>query len=439
MPHSIWKAFLKDSPLTTVFPYSWVILFVQLRQSSIWIGFNEYKRAESFRPSVKAFIEARQGYCFRAPRFFTPHFPYCSKILDPMKTSCLAVLFLSSTAVWAQTTTAGNQAQPPKPAPYSIVQRDANSRVWERYIFEKAPDGTLLAKPHRIIELATGMNYLKQGQWVSSQEQINVLAQGGAEAVQGQHQAYFPGDIYKGVVQLVTPDGKRLKGSPVGISYDDGQNTVLIAQLTNSVGILVSPNQVVYPDAFTGIKADLVYTYRKGGFEQDVVLRDQPPSPESLGLNASVKLQLLTEFTGSPEPAQQAAMANGQDSLQDVTLTFGGMQMVQGRAFSINDSAGGRRTKQTPTYKSWLHLHGRTFLVEELPYERIAPQLEQLPTTSRIGTRKPISSRSIRSWTRFRASGCCRRLGRRRRIRNGSNWPDWIWPGNPAWCSTTRR
>jgi hypothetical protein len=273
----------------------------------------------------------------------------------------------------------------PVPTPYQIAERGANHQVWERYTFEKAQDGTLVAKPHRIVELATGMNYQKQGQYVKSEEQIIPLPQGGAEAVQGQHQAYFAGDIYQGVIQLVTPDGKHLRGRPVGISYDDGQNTVLIAQLTNSVGVLVSPNQVVYPNAFMGLKADLVLTYRKSGLEQDVVLRENPPTPEGLGLNGPVKLQLLTEFTGSAEPTQQPAMASGPDNLQDVTLTFGGMQMVQGRAFSINDSAGGRRTKQTPTYKSWLHLQGRTFLIEELPYERIAPQLEQLPTTGRIG------------------------------------------------------
>jgi hypothetical protein len=310
-----------------------------------------------------------------------------------MKTSCIVFALLASTSAGVQAqvtgtgaTTVAKQTALSVPTPYSIVQRGANHQDWERYTFEKAPDGSLVAKRHSFVELATGMNYLKNGQWVKSQEQISILPQGGAEAVQGQHQAYFPGDIYQGVIQLVTPDGKRLKGRPVGISYDDGQNTVLIAQLTNSTGVLVSPNQVVYPDAFTGVKADLVFTYRKSGFEQDVILREQPPLPESLGLNTPVRLQLLTEFIGSPEPAQQAAMANRQDNLQDVTLTFGGMKMVQGRAFSMNDNAGGRRTKETPTYKSWLHLQGRTFLIEEVPYDRIAPQLEQLPTTSRIDT-----------------------------------------------------
>lgn len=294
-------------------------------------------------------------------------------------------MLLTSTVAWAQTAGVGNPASLPKPTPYQIAERDANSRTWERYTFDKTPDGTVVARRHRVVELATGMNYWNNGQWTASKEQISILPQGGAAATQGQHQAYLPGDIYNGVIQLVTPDGKHLQSRPIGISFDDGQNTVLIAQLTNSIGVLVSPNQVVYPNAFTGINADLVYTYREGGFEQDVILREQPPSPVSLGLDATAKLQLLTEFTGSPEPAQQAAMADQRDNLQDTTLNFGVMQMVQGWAFSINAS-GGRRTKETPTYKSWLHLQGRTFLIEQVPYERIAPQLEQLPTTSRLDT-----------------------------------------------------
>ena len=33
----------------------------------------------------------------------------------------------------------------------------------------------------------------------------------------------------------------------------------------------------------------------------------------------------------------------------------------------------------TPTYKSWLHMNGRTFLVEEVLVEAIADELSQLP------------------------------------------------------------
>ena len=75
---------------------------------------------------------------------------------------------------------------------------------------------------------------------------------------------------------------------------------MVIAALTNSVG-LVGNNQVIYPDAFTGFKADLRYTYTKSGFSQDVILRTQPPTPESLGVHPdTARLQIMTEFFRTP-------------------------------------------------------------------------------------------------------------------------------------------
>ena len=101
------------------------------------------------------------------------------------------------------------------------------------------------------------------GQWVESREEIDILPNGTAAATNGQHQAYFPGDIYQGQIELVTPDGQQLFSRPMGLSYFDGTNSVLIAELTNSIGVLSGSNQVIYPNAFTGFAADLRYTYTK--------------------------------------------------------------------------------------------------------------------------------------------------------------------------------
>ena len=80
--------------------------------------------------------------------------------------------------------------------------------------------------------MASGLNHLVNGQWVESKEEIDILPNGTAAATNGQHQAYFPGDIYQGQVELVTPDGQHLKSRPIGLSYFDGTNSVLIAELT---------------------------------------------------------------------------------------------------------------------------------------------------------------------------------------------------------------
>ena len=308
-----------------------------------------------------------------------------------MKISWLTIVLL----VFAASRIQGQVSQPDASAsagqgtiqaqdtPYAVVERGANHRIWQRTTYETTPDGRQIPHIHKYNELATGMCFQQNGQWVNSKEEIDILPSGTAAATQGQHQAYFPGDIYQGVVELVTPDGIHLRSRPLGLSYDDGNHTVLIAELKDSVGQLVGPNQVIYPDAFTDFKADLRYTYTKAGFEQDIVLREQPPAPEAYGLDTqTTRLQVLTEFFGASDPVQTVSVVNQQDGLQDTTLSFGQMKMIQGKAFSIADSAQTKATtriKGVFVSKSWQHLEGRTFLAEELPVQKIESQLEQLP------------------------------------------------------------
>ena len=76
----------------------------------------------------------------------------------------------------------------------------------------------------------------------------------------------------------------------------------------NSIGKIVSSNQVVYEDAFEGDGwvGDLLYTWRKGSFQQDVILRQLPRdfSPEAWGMDsASSRIELWTEFFQPPIPA----------------------------------------------------------------------------------------------------------------------------------------
>jgi hypothetical protein len=276
----------------------------------------------------------------------------------------------------------GTAPQVPVPTPYAITRNDANSRVWEQTAYEQSASGQIVPKQHSYTELASGLNHLVNGQWAESSEQIDILSNGTAVATNGQHQAYFPGDIYQGQIKLVTPDGEQLYSRPVGLSYFDGTNSVLIAELTNSIGVVVGSNQVVYPNAFTDFKADLRYTYTKAGFEQDVILREAPLTPEAYGLNpATARLQMLTEFFNPPQPAIQSQELAPQAglSLTDESLGFGAMQMVPGKAFLMGQTAqdaGARVNKQ------WLLLDGRQFLVEEVPVEAIADGLAKLPLTA---------------------------------------------------------
>ncbi len=304
-----------------------------------------------------------------------------------MKTSWLTIALLALTVSGTQgqvsqsgaPAIAGQGTVPTQDTPWAAVSKGANQQVWQKTTYETLPSGQAVPHLHQYTELATGLHYWNNGQWLDSKEEIDILPNGTAAATNGQHQAYFPGDIYQGEIELVTPDGIQLQSRPLGLSYDDGTKTVLIAELKDSVGQVVGDNQVIYPDAFTDFKADLRYTYTKAGFEQDIILRESPLTPESYGLNpATARLQVLTEFFNPPQPAvtttalpQQAGIA-----LTDQNLSFGMMGMIPGRAFLLGSDAhdGG-----VLVGKSWVTLSGRQFLVEEVPVEALADELAQLP------------------------------------------------------------
>lgn len=277
---------------------------------------------------------------------------------------------------------------------YVVTERGADYKILQKTTVENGTN-----RVHSYTELATGMNYTNsQGQWIEAQEQITLLPTGGAAATNGRHQVYFPADIYNGVLEVVTPDGRHLQSRPLGVSYDDGSNTVFIATLTNAIGQLVGSNQVVYPNAFAGIKADLVMTYRRGGFESDLVFRQQPPAPGDYNLDPDYStLQLVTEFFNTTDPEQIPAASDEWYGLDDSTLQFGQLNMIQGKAFAMNPTRTNAvpppaaANAAVPVYKRWLHLDNRTFLVEEVPVEDVADDLAALPLTASIS--KPASSK----------------------------------------------
>jgi IgGFc binding protein len=270
---------------------------------------------------------------------------------------------------------------------YQIGRRDANSQVWQKVVKTTDARGyyTYQTNP-AYVELATGLNHWDDNrqQWVASSEEIDVLPDGsGAVATNGQHQVYFPADIYNGEIRMVTPDGKLLRSRPLGLSYDDGTGTVLIAELTNSIGQLLSSNQVIYPDAFVGVKADLLYTYTRAGFEQDIVIREQPPAPEDFNMSSqNSKLQLLTEFFDPPQPTIIG-------DATDEQLGFGTMQMVPGRAFLLGAAA---QDMGATVQKQWVNVSGRQILVEQVPVMTVANELLTLPqsTTTKASPSSPL-------------------------------------------------
>ena len=176
---------------------------------------------------------------------------------------------------------------------------------------------------------------------------------------------------------MFLPDGKRLRSQIVGLAYTerDTGRSVFISELKDSVGQVVGRNQVVYPDAFESIKADVRYTVTPCFFEQDVILREQLPSPELMGLNPkTARLEVWTEFFDQPQPEKSIGAILRSDGASDLddTLNFGAMQMIGGKSFSLDGemSAGGLeplRADGLQNAKEWQVIEGMTFLIESVP------------------------------------------------------------------------
>lgn len=291
--------------------------------------------------------------------------------LSGIRAFILASIFLIANIVWGQSA-------------WPVVERGLDYTVLQKTTVQNGTNCT-----HKIHVLATGLNYTNPvtGQLTESCEQIVIQPDGSAVANQGRHSVKFPADIYDGVFQVTTPDGRNLFSRPLCVCYDDGSNTVVIATLTNSIGCLAASNQITYHDCFSGVHADIVATYRRSGFECDLVFHSRPDEPNAYGLSdANSTIELVTEFFNTQDPQQIPAGRDDWFGLQDDTLKFGKLSMTHGKAFAFNNNTNSQAS--TPVYKSWIHTDdGRRFLVEQVPLVHVAEGLNGLPLTASIETK----------------------------------------------------
>ncbi len=322
-----------------------------------------------------------------------------------MKTSvprprCLAnaVLFLASFSCLTGVAIAQNQSVPvavvpqAETAPYAVVERGPHHKRVAHTLTLTNALGKVSYRTNGYTEIADGMNHLAGNQWVESTEEIQITANGG-QATNSAHQVIFAANANSpAAIQLVTPEGKQLSSHVVALSYFDPStgNSALISQLQDSVGQLVSSNEVIYPNALGGdCEADIFYHFSIAGLEQNIILRQQPPSPEAYNLSsAGTWLQVTTEFIDAPTPAlvTNAFDSTSQGAALDQLIDFGIMQIGRGKAFLIGDTP--PDSQSVNVLKQWVVQDGRTFLLELVPLTpSMTDQLKTLPPpTSPSGT-----------------------------------------------------
>ena len=309
----------------------------------------------------------------------------------------LALTMAAVAARAADNTAVASQASVPAATAYREVERGANHKVWQRETYEQGPDGKVVARIHKYTELASGLHYKNsQGEWVEAKEEIET-APGGAVARQGQHQVIFANNLNSyGAIDLQTPDGKRLRSNVLGLGYMDkatGQS-VLIAEIQDSQGQLISANQVLYPDAFKGVKASIRYSYKKSSFEQDVILEEQPLAPEAYGMSSeTTELVVMTEFLNAPaatvkeRKAQKAGLVRSEADQADQEVSWGAMRLGRGKAFDLNEA----QDSQQPVsvQRRYEKMNGRDILLEIVPVKNVQANLEKLPLQSSRKTKLP--------------------------------------------------
>ena len=318
-----------------------------------------------------------------------------------MKREIYSVLsaYLATTAALAQNPTglraSTNSATPT--ASQIIRDRGPHWQTVQDVIPYQDVQGNWLYQTNTYVHLEPGLNYrTTDGSWTNTVPEFDLSTQG-AVASRGQHQFTLPANLNGSQpVTLVLPDGKTVTSRPHGLAYFDASTgqAVLIAQLKDCQGFQIATNQILYPDAFTDILADVRYTYSASGVEQDIVLRQAPSAPETFGLNsATTRLEVWSEFLQTPVPKQDNWLLNpnevaaGGPALVDSELNFGAMRMGPGRAFEARSES----IDSIPVAKTWNTVQGRSFLIEAVEVPAVQPDLQTLPQVPGGGAlrRKP--------------------------------------------------
>lgn len=236
---------------------------------------------------------------------------------------------------------------------------------------------------------------------------------GGARAEFGLQKTFFPVDVKSsGPVVVTAPDARLLAFRATFLALHDlaSDQSLLIAEVTNRVGLIVGDGEVIYTDAFDTLNADIRYRYTANSLEQDIILHENPRLPKAFSPE-NTRLEIWTEWFGT-EPVSKTVQTvdlRGADRsgllspsmMADEGLDFGAMKIVTGRAFSST-----AQEDSTPVGKTWIRIDHRDWLIETVDYLAVKSKLDLLPNSRRGASNvRPKSKREllIRSLARANA------------------------------------
>ncbi len=259
---------------------------------------------------------------------------------------------------------------------FEVLERAMDYRVIRSTREEVNARGESYTLTNRYVEVGSSMHYFDGKEWQESKAEFRI-ENGMAVADTMPHKVRIAANLNsEGAVTLQTHDGKIFRSNPLIVAFRDiaTGETAPVGRLQDSIGELVAPNQIVFPNAMEGFKCAIRFTISKFGFEQELIVQE-PLSCEEYGLKDSptVRLELWSAFLESPELVNaQRGMAG---SMEDVSLDFGTLQIGNGKAFTVEGDSG-----EAPVAKSFgpIENDNRMFLVEAIAQEDLKPLMKSL-------------------------------------------------------------
>jgi len=280
-----------------------------------------------------------------------------------------------------------------------VVERGIHHKVVRNISRSQLEDGSWQSETNSYVELASGMHRLDStGAWVDASTEL-VFLNNRWRTTNAVHQVSIASNCNtEGAISLVMPDGKILNSHVLGLSYYDAASgdSVMLAQITNAIATYhPQSGQIIFSNALDTIRADIRYQISLKGLEQDVIIREQLPSPSEFGLDpTSTRLEVITEFLSPPVPqihargmktnSPPAGKVWQEPVLTDDGLDFESMKIGPGQAFLTGKSSGNGNTSMAEhpkldVAKRWMRMSGRQVLVEAVEFPTVTNILKELP------------------------------------------------------------
>lgn len=196
-------------------------------------------------------------------------------------------------------------------APKTVAEAGPHHRVWRA-------QGVETDRSSDIIEISSGLHYRSGTNWLRSVPSFEVNSEGNAfVATRIQHPVRLSASLLDpaGAVTVMTPGGVPLRSTPLAIALFDSASgrMQVIGLVTNSEPVLLESNRVMYAKAFSGVCADIVFSVERGRLDQDIVFSGKLALADYAAMygfptnSGALRLQVITEFFGVPQPERSSA------------------------------------------------------------------------------------------------------------------------------------